>query len=124
MFVLFKRWFNLMFLSGSHARFQWRLYRREFKYMSQRWSRGFDDSELWNLDLTIAEFVLPRLKAFSEYNSSHPASLTEEQWKEALNKMARAFELCVDDKNDHYFGEDEFIEGMKLFVEYYSHLWD
>lgn len=33
-------------------------------YKKQRLERGFDNSELWSLDSTIAEFVYPRLKAF------------------------------------------------------------
>ena len=39
------------------------------KYKQQRIERGFDDSELWNLDYTIASFVLPRLKRLKELNT-------------------------------------------------------
>ena len=31
-------------------------------YKEQRLERGFDDSELWNLDITIINFILPRLE--------------------------------------------------------------
>lgn len=34
------------------------------KFRKQREKYGFDNSELWNLNTTIAKFILPRLKAF------------------------------------------------------------
>lgn len=36
------------------------------KWEKQRYKRGFDDTELWGLDYTIASFILPRLIAFRE----------------------------------------------------------
>ena len=35
-------------------------------FKKQRLERGFDETELWNLDTTILKFILPRLKAFKE----------------------------------------------------------
>ena len=37
---------------------------RWFKWWYQKLSRGFSDRELWSLDCTITDFVLPRLKSF------------------------------------------------------------
>jgi len=31
------------------------------KWSKQREKRGFDDTELWNLDVTISKFLVPRL---------------------------------------------------------------
>lgn len=47
----------------------WRFFKhsfhlRWFKWWYQKLSRGFSDRELWSLDCTITDFVLPRLKAF------------------------------------------------------------
>ena len=39
---------------------------RNLKYFWQRRTRGWDDSDLYSLDYTIAKFVLPRLKVFAE----------------------------------------------------------
>lgn len=36
------------------------------KWNQQRKSLGFDDTELWNLDIVFARFMLPRLIAFRE----------------------------------------------------------
>ena len=40
--------------------------KRYWKFLWQRWTRGFDDSETWSLYDTIARFILPRLKRFKE----------------------------------------------------------
>lgn len=55
-------------------------------------------SDLWNLDITIAKFVLPRLKKFKEEDDGCPRSEemdTPEKWDEALYKMILAFEYVV-----------------------------
>lgn len=92
------------------------------KYQNQLKKSGFSDTELWGLDYSIAAFVLPRLIRFKEILHSHPANLTFEQWKEVLDKIILAMEITVN-------GEDwerniELIEGVKLFGEYFTDLWD
>lgn len=70
--------YTLLFNSGSAGR-NVKLLLREFKFFWQRLTRGFGDDELWSLDDTIAEFILPRLKAFTKQRTSHPTGLTEEK---------------------------------------------
>jgi len=48
------------------------------KFKEQREERGFDDTEVYNLDSTIARFILPRLKRYKELNNIVPTDLTEE----------------------------------------------
>lgn len=105
-------------------------------YKRQRLERGFDDTELWNLDYTFAKFVLPRLKRFKEVNQGYPASITYEVWDEYLDKMIYAFEnIDYDDKS--YDGVEWFDmsqeardvvvekvnEGLDLFRRHYFSLW-
>lgn len=55
-------------------------------------------SDLWNLDITIANFVLPRLKKFKKENIGYPGRKemdTPEKWDEALDKMILAFEYII-----------------------------
>lgn len=40
--------------------------------MGQYIKRGFPDHKLWSLDVTIAEFVAPRLKRLKEIKHGHP----------------------------------------------------
>lgn len=99
---------------------------RQRKFFYQRFIRGFSDDDLWNLDKTIAEFILPRLKRFKEIQCGHPSEMTEKEWKETLDKMIYAFE---ETKNQftpisEQYKRDKIREGLKLFIYYYEGLWD
>ena len=106
------------------------LYRRctrSVKHFFQRLFRGFDDRELWNLDITIAEFVLPRLKRFKQRSFGYPAELTPEQWDEYLHKMINSFEFVLEQNENPSYDEKEWEkakEGLSLFAKYYSGLWE
>jgi hypothetical protein len=89
----------------------------------QRRTRGWDDTELWSLDHTIAKFMVPRLKRLKEVKMGYPAnelpSYNEEydtnpqnyedevyeeyekqllkEWDEIIDKMINAFELVLND---------------------------
>jgi len=116
----------------------------------QRITRGWDDSDTWSLDHTIAKYILPRLKRFREIGRNSCPVLHEsfefdrdfEEWNEILDKMILAFELIVDDEKSYFdnlnAGSDEemgnYIEysedrnlkintGMDLFCKYFNHLW-
>lgn len=93
------------------------------EYKEHLKERGFDDTETWNLDKTIAKFVLPRLKRFQEVSKAYPGSMTEEEWQEKVSKMIKAFELLSDDE---WLSEDEELEvrkGMKCFCKHFRSLW-
>lgn len=52
---------------------------REPEWKAQRLTRGFDDTEMWSLDCTIAAFIAPRLKVFKEQaerTGDHPGNIT------------------------------------------------
>ena len=61
-----------------------------------------DDRELWNLDITLTEFILPRLKAFKEMDrKGYPVldgidpqneKKTIETWEGILDDMIKGFE--------------------------------
>lgn len=112
------------------------------RYIWQRWTRGFDNRELWNLDHTILEFVLPRLKAFREMPPHgcpcHPDFVVEEgdypgdetydydKWLDTLDEMIYAIEYLKE--NDTPFGSDDeydrVMEGWDAFKEHFFALWD
>lgn len=92
----------------------------------QRLERGFDNSEVWNLDRTIAKFIAPRLKVFAESTIGIPPEVTEEEWKSILKKILDTFELIADD--ERYFSyvptdNDIIGEGLDLFAKWFCHLW-
>jgi len=96
----------------------------------------FNDSDLWNLDLTIAKFVLPRLQEFKKNNTGYPGYLTEIEWEEMLDKMIYAMQGIVDEFSaenilacDAHFDKPEehwvkVRDGLCLFGEHFMELWD
>ena len=55
--------------------------------------------ETWNLDITFAKYIIPRLKKFKKLNNGYPGigeMNTPEKWDEALDKMIQAFEYVID----------------------------
>lgn len=98
--------------------------RREL-YRKQREERGFDDTETWGLDYTVAMFVSPRLKRFKELNNGHPDEFTFESWQECIQKMIDAFDEILRQENepDYFFNYETVDEGLELFGKYFRNLW-
>lgn len=92
-------------------------------FEEQRLKRGFDDSELWNLDKSIIGFILPRLKAFKDKHSSSPLNIDKKEWNVILEKMIIAFELLENDNNTEE-DKKKINNGLNLFVKYLKSLWD
>ena len=104
---------------------------RAKKYKEQRMTRGFDDSETWNLDITISKFLVPRLKAFNECNNGFPSRLTKKKWNKILEEMIEGFELYIK-KDDWVFEQDlnernekyaKVNKALKHFSKYFYDLW-
>ena len=103
-----------------------RLLRRDVKFAWQRLTRGWDDSETWNLDTRLSEMILPRLKRFKEIARTYPMDLSPNEWQTILDKMILAHEWhaagCEDRdvSAEHY---EKVEEGLMLFSKYYGDLW-
>ena len=88
--------------------------RQEF-WKQQRAERGFDNTELWNLDITFAKFLVPRLKAAKESYALE---------EEVMDKIIFAFEYASSDQLFHGKMPDEVTEGLQLFADNYFRLWN
>lgn len=96
-------------------------------YKKQRTEQGFDDTETWHLDRTIALFIIPRLKKFIEVNNGIPSDETEESYNEKLRFIVFAFENYYA-TNKYYESVDnderqKLTDDVKKAVEYLSKLW-
>ena len=88
------------------------------EYKRQRIERGFDDTECWNLDTTILQFVLPRLKRFRECTIGYPSEFESlEAWTDCLDKMIDNIDKIIKSE------EDADYEGFELFKKYFFNLW-
>lgn len=98
-------------------------------FKKQRLERGFDSSELWSLDCTIAEFIAPRLKAFKEASDGgYPGSYeSAKAWQDDLDAMIEGFEIYPNHFN--WSPEEQEInwkkvdKAMSLFHKHFFRLW-
>jgi hypothetical protein len=109
---------------------------REIKFFFQRRTRGWDDSDLWNLDVSLAKVILPRLKAFAANHAGYPGSLTEgkgeEEWQSMLDRMVAGFDFIANSKmwsdfeniEEGMAAEKEAYEAVELFGKWFGGLWD
>jgi hypothetical protein len=97
------------------------------QYRQQRFERGFDDTETWHMDRTVALFIIPRLQRFIEVNNGTPIGETEESYDEKIRFIISAFENYY--VSDQYYNSVDIEERKKLTddvrqaVEYLSKLW-
>ena len=70
------------------------------KYKKQRDERGFDDTETWHLDKTLALFLIPRLERFIQVNNGYPGGETEESFNEKLNFILKSFKEYYNGENN------------------------
>ena len=75
----------------------------------QRIKYGCTDRETWNIDLELANFLLPRLKRYKQISMGYPSKYTEKAWNEILDTMIEGFELV----KKHNTVDNMFILGHK-----------
>ncbi len=107
--------------------------KRWWKFRWQKLTRGWNDSDTWNLDHTIAEFVLPRIKRFKEITISYPGHLDKDSWNKILDQMIFSFEAILNEWNlnepkmtveERKEYDKKVQEGLDLFGKYFRDLWD
>lgn len=100
--------------------------KRIIKFWWQRITCGWDDSETWSLDISIAKHITPRLKRFKELNDGYPMGMNPEAWNRILDMMIEAFELVSDGDMEWRTNERsqrKIRAGLYLFHKYYFQLW-
>ena len=105
------------------------------------------DSELWSLDATLTDFILPRIKAFRKMerhgypvlgrdiekvdDDSADDERHEAEWENILFDIEKGFEAHkkltdegFDTHAEDFWAEETVQKGMQLFATHYRHLWD
>ena len=110
---------------------------------------GIPTSELWSLDVTLTEYILPRIKAFRGMKrhgypvlvkdiktdrdySSDPDECEEAEWENILFDIEKGFEAHSNliDRDTSYSNKEEneaqrmMEKGLSLFAKHYFQLWD
>lgn len=100
------------------------------KKQLKKLSKYIPHSDTYNLDITVAKFILPRLELFRKIIDCFPDkdfnSLKE--WQDTLDKMINAFRIISKkfESNDSNKSDEEkevVKEGLDLFRKYYHDLW-
>ena len=110
-------------------------------------AEGIKDSELWSLDATLTDLILPRIKAFRKMerhgypvfgkdiekvdDDSADDERKEADWENILFDIEKGFEahksLAAAEFATHaeeFWAEETMQKGLRLFAEHYGHLWD
>jgi hypothetical protein len=90
------------------------------------------NEEVWDLDCTLAKYILPRLIKFKSVNTmSHPQQFNSiEEWHKVIDKMIWSFDKHLKDNfslpNTPTYKDEvsRYKEGLQLFTEYFDDLWD
>ena len=108
---------------------------------------GVREQELWSLDMTLTDYILPRIIAFrkmkrhgyqvsdadvgsySDTNEEETKALEAHamaEWENILFDIEAAFRTLKDtEDNARSRQQHETIKrGLALFAEHYEHLWD
>lgn len=94
----------------------------------QKKIRNIKYKDIYNLDSTIARFILPRLKFFKKKTHTSPVDITLEEWKDILDKMILAFELILDtsepDFGEHKCHIEKVNDKLSKLVEDFGSTFD
>lgn len=96
----------------------WKRLKRVVRFWYQRRTRGWDDSETWDLDAQLAAYLVPRLRRFKEINNCCPGHLTEEEWDARLNEMIELFSSYEEE-----FNSEKQARAWRLLGENGNYLW-
>lgn len=94
------------------------------KLFNQKNKKGFDDSEIWNLDETIAFLIIPRIKRYIKINKSHPAHLTSEEYNFRLCFILKSLEdfYLYKENQESKFYKDNLKKSLSMLTELWFHL--
>ena len=83
----------------------------------QKLTRGFCDCELYNLDVTIAEFIIPRLEAYRDLD-------IDDELKADIDKILWSLWDCTGDGlESEKDGYKRCQEGLDLLAKRFLQLW-
>lgn len=135
----YKRWYRFSWRSPNilyrRLRHKWApLFRLRMAY--QRATRGYCDSQYWNLHYSLAKLTVEGCRNIREAGNSYPSEFSEAphgdgtgwaSWEAILLQIEEGFQAWLDE--DGWFHnkpeqEAKFDEAMKLYAHWFGALWD
>jgi len=111
----------------------------ETKWAWQRAFRGFDDRWYWGLSGELEEIIPKCVRHMAKNCSGCPVEFFNKEtegieckkWEDILEKIARGFEASKEIEEELLYEGDKFMkldkerkEGLQLFVDNFTSLWD
>lgn len=100
---------------------------RAKEYEEIRRKTGVSPDETWSLDVSLAHFMVPRLKAFRKMAGCCPVCFKDmKSWLRTVQKMERAFRLIIEEGDGKVLDEKRRKQeerGLDLFRKYLDSLW-
>ena len=97
----------------SQVHWCWTNLRGSFRRIWQNIRWGWNESDVWSLDVTIAKFILPRLKylkkvkqgcpildGYEHEDSEEQFDKMHKEWDCIMDKMIQTFEWIINDNDD------------------------
>jgi len=81
------------------------------------------NSDTWNLDVTMAEFILPRIVRYRKICDGHPSYMSQEEWWSILDKIIKAMRLIIDNFEHGNCNKNDIKEGCCLLGNHFTELW-
>jgi|WetSurSiteA1Bulk_404760.scaffolds.fasta_scaffold00038_8 hypothetical protein len=108
-------------------KYTFRFFKRSVRFWWQRRTRGWDDSETWSLDCSLAKLILPRLIKYKELSNGYPYGESEESWNNKIDEMIWTFDVLAH-RFDSDFDEEHadwirIKKGLKLFSDNCLDMW-
>ncbi len=94
---------------------------RQKQWAEQREKYNFDETELWNLDSTIIEFIIPRLKSFINLHNKQFNKRTNDAFKAIVDGLIihkNNFGLSIDEEK-----EKKRLKALRLLGKYLPKMW-
>lgn len=79
----------------------------------QKKIRNVSYKDVIDLDITVAKFILPRLKFFKKKVLCYPSELSMEEWKAIIDKMILSFSLILDDSEPNFTNYKCNLDSLK-----------
>lgn len=103
---------------------------RKLKIIWQKLTRGFSDEEMWELDVTMSKWLLPRIRHWNKTRHGYFNGLTEKQTDKVVANIIESLEFNASGgvydytKRGYLKKLEKHAKGLRLLGEYWTQFWD
>ena len=100
-----------------------------FKRIFWRFKFGFDITDTWNLDYSLAEWLEPRVRHLANNTHGHPHDFTEQEWHMYLITIANRIKRYLNaieksDTQEELEAYESYKIAMQMFTDRLHDMWD